>query len=120
MTRCSMSKGALAGLTGDIAVVELLEMCSRVAAAGMGKGPSHQHMRLPHPVCRVRAFPQRTGPAESQAASSELGANGQEQTAVPGLLPLGINQCFSESQTWLCLRDINYEIQKLIQLRSFG
>lgn len=90
----------------------------------MGKGPSRQRTSLPRPVCRVSAFPQRRpashGPAESQADSSGLGGNGQEQTAVPGFLLLGINQRFSESQTWLCLWDINYESQKLIQLGSFG
>lgn len=81
-------------------------------------------MWLPCPLCQVSALPSagrhRAGPAESQADPSEPGGNGQEQTAVPGFLPLGINQRFSESQTCLCLWDINYEIQKLIQLGSFG
>lgn len=81
-------------------------------------------MWLRCPLCQVSALPSagrhHAGPAESQADPSEPGGTGQEQTVVPGFLPLGINQRFSESQTWLCLWDINYEIQKLIQLGSFG
>lgn len=131
MTRCSMSKGALARLTGSIAAAEVLaaasgdvfeSSCCRLL--GWGKDPYCQCTQLPHPICQVSAFSSGgrhiVGPAESQADSSELGGNGQEQTAVPGFLPLGINQRFSESQTWLCLWDVNYEIQKLIQLGSFG
>lgn len=132
MTPCSMSKGALTGLTGDVAAAEVLaaasgdvfgSSCCRLL--GWGKDP-HANARA-FPVPSAGSLPSPSAgrhradrPAESQADSSGLGGNGQEQTAVPGFLLLGINQRFSESQTWLCLWDINYESQKLIQLGSFG
>ena len=78
--------------------------------------PFHLLVSLPSPSTSQH----HAGPAERPADFSKLQGNGQEQTAVPGFLPLGINQRFSESQIWLCLWDINYEIQKLIQLGSFG
>lgn len=131
MTPCSRSKGALAGLTGDVAAAEVLAAasgdvfesnCCRLL--GWGKDPHANARGFPVPSARSLPSPSagrhRAGPAESQADSSGLGGNGQEQTAVPGFLLLGINQRFSESQSWLCLWDINYESQKLIQLGSFG
>lgn len=131
VTRHSMSKRALARLTVGIAAAEVPaaasgdvfeSSCCRLL--GWGKDPHAKacgfHIlsagSLPSPSTGWH----HAGPAESQADSGELGGNGQEQTAVPGLLPLSINQHFSESQTWLCLWDISYEIQKLIQVGSFG
>lgn len=109
---CSMSKGALARLTGAflqqkswLLPLEMGSKCSCCLADGMGKGwgrtltqllwlPIQPGQSLHSPSARVMWDLQkaRLGPA---GWGSEQG-----QPAVPDFLPLCINQHFSESQTW--------------------
>lgn len=89
---------------------------------GTGQDPHTNARGFPIPSAKSLRAPSASIVWDLQEA--RLGpagwGNGQGQTAVPDFLPLRINQRFSESQTWLCLWDISYEIQKLIQLGSFG